>query len=237
MANDEFGSANGGEDRTPGAEPVDPSPASLPERKPMSRMAAFAAMGIVAFAILLLTMLTPGSGVDPDAPPPGSSATPSAAGSPEPDTGTEAERAGDMAVAGKAAPLRFTLKDMNGVDVKLASFKGKVILVNFWAKWCGPCRAEIPDLVTLQTQYRDDLVILGILVQDRWDDKVQPFAAEMKINYPLLDASERTDVEEAFGPMWGLPTSFIIGRDGRIAKKQTGIGTKEFFEQEIKALL
>jgi len=202
----------------------------------MSRAAAFAAMAVVAFAIILLTMLSPGSGVDPDAPPPGTPAA-STAAAPAPDAASGAELAGDAATAGKEAPLRFTLKDVNGVDVKLASFKGKVILVNFWAKWCGPCRAEIPDLVTLQTQYRDDLVILGILVQDRWDDKVKPFAADFKINYPLLDASERTDVEEAFGPMWGLPTSFIIGRDGRIAKKQTGIGTKELFEQEIKALL
>jgi peroxiredoxin len=79
--------------------------------------------------------------------------------------------------------------------------------------------------------------VLGILVQDRWDEEVRSFAAEMKINYPLLDASERTDVEDAFGPMWGLPTSFIIGRDGKIAKKQTGISSREQFEQEIKALL
>jgi thiol-disulfide isomerase/thioredoxin len=206
------------------------APEPLPERKPMNRMAAFAAMGIVAFAIILLTMLAPG-GVDPDAPPPVSDAPAGVA------AGDAVNHATDATIAGKDAPLRFTLKDMNGVDVKLASFKGKVILVNFWAKWCGPCRAEIPDLVELQTQYRDDLVVLGILVQDRWDDKVRPFAAEFKINYPLLDASERTDVEEAFGPMWGLPTSFVIGRDGKIAKKQTGIGSKEQFEQEIKALL
>jgi thiol-disulfide isomerase/thioredoxin len=207
-------------------------PEPLPERKPMSRAAAFAAMGIVAFAIVLLTMLTPGSGVDPDAPPP--------AAQPGVEAGNDTAVASDAADAtsiGKDAPLGFTLTDMNGVDVKLDSFKGKVILVNFWAKWCGPCRAEIPDLVTLQTQYADDLVILGILVQDRWDDKVRPFAAELKINYPLLNASERTDVEEAFGPMWGLPTSFIIGRDGKIAKKQTGISSREQFEQEIKALL
>jgi thiol-disulfide isomerase/thioredoxin len=209
---------------SPETPPEPPQPELLPERKPMSRAAAFVAMGIVAGAIILLTMLTPGSGVDPDAPPP----------SAERSSGSNT---GDATVVGREAPLRFTLKDMNGVDVKLASFKGKVIVVNFWAKWCGPCRAEIPDLVELQTQYGDDLVVLGLLVQDKWDDKVKPFASQFKVNYPLLDASERTDVEEAFGPMWGLPTSFIIGRDGRIAKKQTGIGTKEQFEQEIKALL
>lgn len=210
------------------------APAPLPERKPGSRAAAFAAMGIVAVAIILLTMLAPG-GVDPDAPPPGT--IPEGANRDPGEAATAAELAGDATIAGKDAPLNFTLKDINGVDVRLSSFKGKVILVNFWAKWCGPCRAEIPDLVELQDTYRDDLVVLGILVQDRWDDKVKTFATELKVNYPLLDASERVDVEEAFGPMWGLPTSFVIGRDGRIAIKRTGIGTKEQFEQEIKALL
>ena len=72
----------------------------------------------------------------------------------------------DAEAAGKPAPLDFTLKDMNGVDVKLESFKGKVILLNFWATWCGPCRAEIPSLVELQEQYKDDLVILGFSVDD-----------------------------------------------------------------------
>lgn len=199
----------------------------LPERKPMSRAAAFTAMGIVAVAIILLTMLTPGSGVDPDAPPPASDPVPS----------DYANISADADAAGKDAPLRFTLKDTNGVDVNLATFKGKVILVNFWATWCGPCRAEVPDLVELQTEHRDDLVVLGILVQDAWDEDVQAFAAEFKVNYPLLDASRRTDVEEAFGPMWGLPTTFIVDRAGKIVKKQTGISTKEQFAQEIAPLL
>ena len=207
--------------------PHDPAHEPLPERKPMSRAAAFTAMGIVAVAIILLTMLTPGSGVDPDAPPPGS----------DPVASDYANISEDANAAGREAPLRFTLKDTNGVDVNLASFKGKVILVNFWATWCGPCRAEVPDLVELQTEYREDLVVLGILVQDTWDEKVQAFAAEFKVNYPLLDASRRTDVEEAFGPMWGLPTTFIVDREGRIAKKRTGISTKEQFAQEIAALL
>ena len=209
-----------------------PAAEPLPERRPSGRVAAFAAMAVVALAIVLLMMLAPGSGVDHDAPPPSASA-PAAGG----DGATPEELAGDAGMVGKDAPLHFTLKDMNGVDVNLESFKGKVILVNFWAKWCGPCRAEIPDLVNLQKQYADDLVVLGILVQDQFDDKVKPFASELKINYPLLDGSNRTDVEDAFGPMWGLPTSFIVGRDGRITKKQTGIGTRELFEQEIKAAL
>ena len=88
---------------------------------------------------------------------------------------------------------------MNGVDVKLASFKGKVILLNFWATWCGPCKAEIPSLVELQTQYADDLVVLGFSVDDTVE-KMKPYAAQYKINYPLLVGNGREDVQEAFGP-------------------------------------
>ena len=136
----------------------------------------------------------------------------------------------------KPAPLDYTIKDMNGVDVKLASFKGKVILLNFWATWCGPCKAEIPILVELQKQYADDLVVLGMSVDDPVE-KLKPYAAQYKINYPVLVGLDREDVQEAFGPLWGIPTSFIIGRDGRICKKHMGIAPKAQFEREIKALL
>jgi thiol-disulfide isomerase/thioredoxin len=128
---------------------------------------------------------------------------------------------------------------MNGVDVSLAAFKGKPIVVNFWATWCGPCRAEIPALVELQTKYGgsgQDVVILGISVDDPIE-KLKPYATEMKMNYPVLVGSQREDVMEAFGPLWGIPVSVFIGRDGTIHKKHSGIATKEQFEQEIKALL
>ena len=191
----------------------------------MSRAAAFAAMGIVAVAILLLTLLTPG-GSDPDAPPPAADA--------EATHAPVDPKDGDA--IGKPAPLDFTLKDMNGVDVKLASFKGKIILLNFWATWCGPCRAEIPALVELQKKYADDLVVLGFSVDDPVD-KLRPYATGYKINYPVLVGSGREEVQDAFGPLWGIPVSVIIGRDGTIARKHSGIGTKEQFEQEIKSLL
>ena len=132
--------------------------------------------------------------------------------------------------------LDFTLKDMHGVDVHLASFKGKVILLNFWATWCGPCRAEIPSLVELQEQYKDDLVVLGLSVDDT-AEKLLPYAAEFKMNYPVLVGNGREDVQEAFGPLFGIPVSVIIGRDGIIAKKHSGIATKEQIEREIKTLL
>lgn len=142
----------------------------------------------------------------------------------------------DADATGKVAPLGFTLKDMNGVDVKLASFKGKIILLNFWATWCPPCKVEIPYLVELQDQYRNDLVILGFSVDDT-PAQLRPFAAEYKINYPLLVGNGREDVQDAFGPMWGIPVSVIVGRDGKIVKKHSGIASKEQIEREIQALL
>ena len=139
---------------------------------------------------------------------------------------------------GTVAPLDFTLKDINGVDVKLASFKGKVILLNFWATWCPPCRAEIPSLVELQSQHGDDVVIIGMLTQDPLSKKTAPFVSAMKMNYPILNANDREDIESAFGgPFWGLPTSIIIDREGRIARKHSGLATKEQFEQDIRAAM
>ena len=210
--------------------PPDPAPlpdfgvsdVSEPEGRP-SRRATWLAMGAVAVALGLI-WLAPGindSHVD------------------EASNGAEADFPGepdDAKATGKNAPLHFTLKDMNGADVKLASFKGKVILLNFWATWCGPCKAEIPSLVELQHEYADDLVILGFSVDDTVD-KMKPYAAQYKINYPLLVGNGREDVQEAFGPLFGIPVSVIIGRDGKIAKKHSGIATKAQFEREIKALL
>lgn len=147
----------------------------------------------------------------------------------------EAEGAACPASA-KPANLGFTVKDMNGKDVNFAQFKGKVILLNFWATWCGPCTAEIPGFVELQSQYRKDLVILGLSVDDPVE-KVRPFAAKYKMNYPVLIGLGRDDVQDAYGPVWGLPTSFLIGRNGLVCKKHMGIASKDQIEKEIKSLL
>jgi len=223
-----------------GESPVGPSPEDqideqLPQRKP-SKVAVLIAMAAVAIAILIV-MLAPGTGTDNSAPPPAaSSSSGNLKGSPN---SAEDDAAADAKAAGKAAPLNFTLKDMNGVDVKLANFKGKPIVMNFWATWCGPCRAEIPSLVELQKQYGDegkDVVILGVSVDDPVD-KLKPYAAQMKMNYPVLVGNGREDVQDAFGPLWGIPVTVFIDRAGNIALKHSGIATKEQFEQEIKSLL
>lgn len=181
-------------------------------------------MGALLVALTLFGMLS-GRDYDPAAPPPAADSGPLA--DPESSAGL---------TVGQDAPLAFTLKDVNGVDVNLASFKGKVILINFWATWCGPCRVEIPDLVELQNTYRDDLVVLGIDVLDEFS-RVAAFARELKVNYPMLDANTREEVEKAYGPMWGLPTSVVIDREGKVHRKHSGIATKEQFEEYVKSAL
>lgn len=137
----------------------------------------------------------------------------------------------------KAANLDVVLKDLNGRDVRLSQFKGKVIVVNLWATWCGPCRKEIPDLITLQTTYPDDVAVLGVVVQDKFGDSVRAFAEEFGIAYPILDGNDHQEFEKAFGPFWGLPTSIFIDRQGRIHKKYQGQATRQQLEREARSLL
>jgi peroxiredoxin len=154
---------------------------------------------------------------------------------PEP---TEAADASVCDPNAKPADFSVTIKDMHGKDVKLASYKGKVILFDFWATWCGPCKIEIPWFIEFYSKYQQQgLVVLGLSVDDPVS-KLKPYAEQMKMNYPVLVGDGRDDVKEkAFGPLWGLPTTFLISRDGKICKKHVGISTKERFEREIKALL
>ena len=137
----------------------------------------------------------------------------------------------------KPAPLNFTLKDMDGNDVDLSQFKGKIVLLNFWATWCGPCKIEIPGFVELQDEYRDDgFVMLGLSVDDT-TGKIQDFAREFDVNYPMLVGLDEDEFQEAWGPVWGLPMSFWIDRDGTWCKTHMGIGTKDDFESDLKSLL
>ena len=137
----------------------------------------------------------------------------------------------------KPAPLDYTLKDMDGNDVELASFKGKVILLNFWATWCGPCKIEIPGFIELQDEYGDQgFVVLGLSTDDT-PDKIQPFAKEFAVNYPMLVGLDEDEFQEAWGPIWGLPMSFWIDREGTWCRTHMGIGTKDEFEEDLKSLL
>lgn len=138
----------------------------------------------------------------------------------------------------KPANLGFTVKDMNGRDVRLSDYKGKVILLNFWATWCGPCKHEIPAFVELYDAYKDKgFVVLGISTDDT-PEQLKKFAQQMKMSYPVLVGSDRSDItDEAYGPMWGIPVSFLIMKDGTICHKYMGLVTKQQLERELKALL
>jgi cytochrome c biogenesis protein CcmG/thiol:disulfide interchange protein DsbE len=138
----------------------------------------------------------------------------------------------------KPAQLGFTVRDMNGRDVRMSDYKGKVILVNFWATWCGPCKHEIPAFVDLFNAYKDKgFVVLGISTDDT-PEQLKKFAQQMKMSYPVLVGSDREDIiDDAYGPMWGIPVSFLIAKDGTICHKYMGLVTKEQLERELKALL
>lgn len=137
----------------------------------------------------------------------------------------------------KPANFDFTIKDVDGNNVSLSTYKGKVVLLNFWATWCGPCKAEIPGFVKLQEKYRDrGLVIVGYSVDDT-AEKAKAYAAQYKMNYPILLGEGREDLQEAYGPIWGLPSSFIISRDGKVCRKHIGIAPEAVFEKEVVALM
>ena len=148
----------------------------------------------------------------------------------------DAEQADAACMANAKPATDFTLPGLDGKPVKLSAFKGKVVLLNFWATWCGPCKAEIPGFVELQQQYQKDLVIVGMSVDDP-ADKAKAFADQYKINYPIVLGLGHDDIQDAYGPIYGIPASFLISRDGKVCKRHLGIAPKSQFEREIKGLL
>lgn len=130
----------------------------------------------------------------------------------------------------------FALKDLDGKQVKLSDFKDKVVILDFWATWCPPCRNEIPHFIELQQKYGSKgLTVVGVSVDQGGAKVVKPFAAAWKINYPMLLADDR--VGEAYGGIRYLPTTFIIDRGGQIVKRLVGYQSKDVFEREIEPLL
>jgi cytochrome c biogenesis protein CcmG/thiol:disulfide interchange protein DsbE len=199
-----------------------------------ARMAAVIVTAVALLAIAIPFVWSPGEEAsetaDVSAP-----ASAAAAGTQAAANGEE-NGAACMANA-KPANFDFTIKDVDGNDVSLSTYKGKVVLLNFWATWCGPCKAEIPGFVRLQEKYRDQgLVIVGYSVDDT-AEKAKAYAAQYKMNYPILLGEGKEDLQDAYGPIWGLPSSFIISREGKVCRKHIGIAPEAVFEKEVVALL
>ena len=133
-----------------------------------------------------------------------------------------------------AAAPAFTARDLDGREVSMAALRGKVVLVNFWATWCGPCRAEIPDLVALQEKYRDRLQIIGISQDEVPVDLVRKFAVEHRMNYPVVMSTP--ELETMFPGVNALPTTFIVDRESRLVQKHVGMLRAAITEQETRAL-
>jgi len=133
-----------------------------------------------------------------------------------------------------AAP-DFQLNDLDGKPVSLAEAKGKIVLLNFWATWCGPCRAEIPDLVDLQKRYADKLEIIALATEEDDPDQVRHFVQGSGINYRVAMASD--NVVREYGGIAALPTSFVIDAQGRVVQKHVGLNDPTLYERELKAML
>jgi thiol-disulfide isomerase/thioredoxin len=157
---------------------------------------------------------------------------------------TSVSAAGARASSGQARTIRllrdpvpvppFMARDLDGRSVSPEQWRGKVTLVNFWATWCPPCRAEIPELVALQDRYRDQLQIIGVSEDGGSVESVRQFAAEHKINYALVMATP--ELRKAFPGVMGLPTTFLLDPDVRIVQKHIGILDPALTEEEVRAL-
>ena len=139
------------------------------------------------------------------------------------------------AIRGTAAPA-FELANLDGKTLRMADLKGKVVLVNFWATWCGPCLLEIPWFVEFQKEYGPKgLEIVGVSMDEEGPSVVKPFVAKHEMNYTVVMGTDKTP--ELFGGLPGYPVSFLIDRQGKFYSKHLGLVSKEDIESEIQALL
>jgi thiol-disulfide isomerase/thioredoxin len=147
----------------------------------------------------------------------------------------QAEGAHVVRFASNPQPMpAFLVNDVDGKPVSTAAWKGKVVLLNFWATWCPPCRAEVPLLVDLAARYKDRLQIVGVSLDDG-PEEVRAFAKDEGINYPVVMASREILAE--YGGVPALPTLFVVNADGNVVQKHEGLYSRELYETEIRLLL
>jgi thiol-disulfide isomerase/thioredoxin len=133
-----------------------------------------------------------------------------------------------------AAPA-LDVKDLDGKPISLDDTKGKIVIVNFWATWCGPCRAEIPELIELQSKYKDQLEIIALATDEDDPAEVKKFSQKAGINYRVAMAPDKLRIE--FGGIPALPTSFVLDTQGRVVQKHIGLNDPAIYELEVRALL
>ncbi|MDA0746360.1 MAG: TlpA disulfide reductase family protein [bacterium] len=137
---------------------------------------------------------------------------------------------------GRAVAAEFELKDLDGNLVRLSDFEGQVRIVDFWATWCPPCRAEIPHFRALYEKYKDQgVAVIGISLDRGGVDVVREFVNREKVNYPTVMGDAKT--VKAYGNVQSIPTTFVIDQDGRIYRKYVGYRDQDVFEEDIKVLL
>ena len=133
-----------------------------------------------------------------------------------------------------AAPA-WKLKDVDGKEISSEQFKGKVVVVDFWATWCGPCLQEIPGYIALQKKYGDDLAIIGVSMDQAGPSVVKAYMAKAGVNYQIVMGDDA--IVEAFGGMTAIPTTFLIDRTGQIRDRKEGAMHTEDYEKRIVAVL
>ena len=139
-------------------------------------------------------------------------------------------------LAQKVKAPQLELRDINGRIVRLSNYQGKVVLINFWATWCPPCRAEMPDLVRLQRENAGQgLQIIGITYPPESKDRVRRFARSLKVNYPIVLGTRQ--IKAQFSSDETLPLTVVIDRDGKVSEIISGILLREEFDEKIKPLL
>jgi cytochrome c biogenesis protein CcmG/thiol:disulfide interchange protein DsbE len=135
----------------------------------------------------------------------------------------------------KTAP-EFTLKDADGKPVKLSDYKGKAVLLNFWATWCGPCKVEIPWFVEFEQKFKDKgFAVIGVAMDEEGWEVVKPYITDKKVNYRVLMGDD--SMAQLYGGVDSLPTTFLLDQNGKIANVHVGLVSKSEYENDINALL
>jgi len=157
-------------------------------------------------------------------------------------TGTEHPRASDdrtqlvIRFASNPQPMPpFLVNDLDGAVISTASWRGKVVLLNFWATWCPPCRDEIPEMIELSNRFKDRLQIVGVSMDDAPSEEVRQFVKDMRIDYPIVMGSRTLSQE--YGGVPALPTSFVVNTEGRIVQKHEGLYPIDLYDSEVRSLL